>query len=136
MASIFAQMGYDGMFFGRLDHEDKRNRMETRNPEFVWHGSANLGSRKIIFFSIRQSEAKSLNRFQGDKSDLFTGVLYNNYGPPPGFCFDVLCADEPIIDDKWSPDNNVNRRVSVEHVECESVKNIKYQRQSQGRRLF
>ncbi|XP_037040043.1 lysosomal alpha-mannosidase isoform X1 [Bradysia coprophila] len=89
MASIFAQMGYDGLFFGRLDHEDKRNRLVTRKPEFVWHGSANLG----------------------ENADLFTGVLFNNYGPPPGFCFDVLCADEPIIDDKWSPDNNVNRRV-------------------------
>lgn len=45
MASIFAQMGYDGLFFGRLDHEDKLNRMQTKNPEFVWHGSANLGKK-------------------------------------------------------------------------------------------
>lgn len=44
MASIFAQMGYDGLFFGRLDHEDKRTRLATQKPEFVWHGSANLGS--------------------------------------------------------------------------------------------
>lgn len=57
---------------------------------------------------------------EGEKSDLFTGVLFNNYGPPPGFCFDVLCADEPIIDDKWSPDNNVNRRVSLDVVVTES----------------
>ncbi|KAJ6645895.1 Lysosomal alpha-mannosidase, partial [Pseudolycoriella hygida] len=89
MASIFAQMGYDGLFFGRLDFEDKVHRMRRRNPEFVWHGSANLG----------------------EKSDLFTGVLFNNYSPPPGFCFDVLCSDEPIIDDKSSPDYNVDRRV-------------------------
>lgn len=47
MASIFAQMGYDGLFFGRLDFEDKMSRMETRRPEFVWHGSANLGT--ILF---------------------------------------------------------------------------------------
>lgn len=43
MASIFAQMGYDGLFFGRLDYQDKLSRMESRKPEFVWHGSANLG---------------------------------------------------------------------------------------------
>lgn len=48
MASIFAQMGYDGLFFGRLDHEDKVSRMESRKPEFVWHGSANLGMNKYI----------------------------------------------------------------------------------------
>lgn len=51
MASIFAQMGYDGLFFGRLDHEDKVSRLETRKPEFVWHGSANLGMKMILFTS-------------------------------------------------------------------------------------
>ena len=35
----------------------------------------------------------------GSGSDLFTGVLFNNYGPPPGFCWDLLCNDEPIMDD-------------------------------------
>lgn len=90
MASMFAQMGYDGMFFGRLDYQDKSKRLLTKSAEMIWHGSANLG----------------------EKSDLFTGALYNNYGPPPGFCFDILCSDEPIIDNKWSPDNNVVQRVS------------------------
>lgn len=46
-----------------------------------------------------------------DDSDLFTGALYNHYSPPPGFCYDVLCNDEPIIDDKYSPDYNVDSRV-------------------------
>lgn len=48
----------------------------------------------------------------GKSSNLFTGALYNQYQPPPGFCFDILCADEPIIDGKHSPENNVKRRVS------------------------
>lgn len=61
------------------------------------------------------------NGFKGEKSDLFTGVLFNNYGPPPGFCFDVLCADEPIIDDKWSPDNNVDKKVSLHNNETEVI---------------
>lgn len=56
----------------------------------IWRGSANLG----------------------EVSDLFTGVLFNNYGPPPGFCFDILCADEPMIDDRRSRDYNIDRRVS------------------------
>lgn len=90
-ASLFAQMGYDGLFFGRLDYQDKSRRMEHRELEMVWHGSANLG----------------------DSGKLFTGVLYNNYGPPPGFCFDILCADEPIIDGYRNPENNVDKRVSA-----------------------
>ncbi|XP_030387439.1 lysosomal alpha-mannosidase-like isoform X2 [Scaptodrosophila lebanonensis] len=91
MASMFANMGFDGMFFGRLDYQDKDNRLMTKTPEMIWHGSANLG----------------------ETSDLFTGALFNNYQAPAGFCFDILCADQPIIDGKHSPDNNVKERVDT-----------------------
>lgn len=46
MASMFAQMGFDGMFFGRLDYQDKDERLMTQKPEMIWHGSANLGESK------------------------------------------------------------------------------------------
>lgn len=52
----------------------------------------------------------------GGASDIFTGVLYNTYSPPPGFCFDVLCDDEPIVDDPQSPIYNVDQRVSALHI--------------------
>lgn len=84
-------MGYDGLFLGRIDYQDKSHRLTNKNAEMIWHASDNLG----------------------EKGDLFTGVLYNTYSPPPGFCFDILCADEPIIDDKRSTEYNVERRVSV-----------------------
>lgn len=61
-----------------------------------------------------------------EDSDLFTGALYNNYGPPNGFCFDILCDDEPIIDNKHSPDYNVDRRVRILHSNnllCKSFSN-------------
>ncbi|XP_037957691.1 lysosomal alpha-mannosidase isoform X2 [Teleopsis dalmanni] len=89
MASMFAQMGFDGLFFGRLDYQDKDERLMNKKGEMIWRASANLG----------------------EPAHLFTGVLYNQYQPPPGFCFDILCADEPIIDGKHSPDNNVKKRV-------------------------
>ncbi|KAH8287905.1 hypothetical protein KR018_006962 [Drosophila ironensis] len=91
MASMFAQMGFDGMFFGRLDYQDKDERLMTKNAEMIWHGSANLG----------------------EQSDLFSGALYNNYQAPDGFCFDILCSDTPIIDGKHSPDNNVKEKVDA-----------------------
>lgn len=43
MASIFAQMGYDGLFFGRLDYQDLENRLKTQTPEMIWKASENLG---------------------------------------------------------------------------------------------
>ncbi|XP_076763477.1 lysosomal alpha-mannosidase II isoform X2 [Xylocopa sonorina] len=90
-ASLFAQLGFDGMFFGRLDYQDKISRLRNQSMEFIWKGSANLGSR----------------------ANLFTVALYNNYSPPPGFCYDLLCNDEPIIDDPESPDYNVKTRVET-----------------------
>ncbi|XP_071052267.1 lysosomal alpha-mannosidase [Onthophagus taurus] len=89
MASMFSQMGYDGLLLGRIDYQDKSFKFETKSPEFVWRATDSLGN----------------------NTDLFTTVMYNTYGPPPGFCFDTLCDDEPIIDNKKSPDYNVDKRV-------------------------
>ncbi|XP_045601316.2 lysosomal alpha-mannosidase isoform X1 [Procambarus clarkii] len=88
-ASLFAQMGFDGLFFGRLDHDDKSTRWAEKTMEMVWQGSQNLGK----------------------SAWLFTGVLPNGYGPPSGFCFDILCNDDPIMDDRRLHDYNVNEKV-------------------------
>ncbi|CAH2265604.1 jg6261, partial [Pararge aegeria aegeria] len=87
-ASLLAAMGYDGLFLGRIDYQDKGARLSQKRMEMIWRGDDNLGN----------------------SSDLFTGVLFNTYSPPPGFCFDVLCDDEPIIDDPDSPMFNVDAR--------------------------
>ena len=68
-------MGFDGFFFGRIDYDDKKHRLQSKRMEMVWRGSESLGS----------------------STDLFTGVLYNGYGFPGGFCFDRACADQPIM---------------------------------------
>ncbi|XP_041364286.1 lysosomal alpha-mannosidase-like [Gigantopelta aegis] len=89
-ASIFAQFGFDALFFGRLHYQDKAKRLNTTTLEMVWHGSPqNLG----------------------EKSDLFTGVNYNLYNAPDGFCYDIHCDDPPIMDDERMHDYNVNETV-------------------------
>lgn len=85
-------MCYDGLFLGRIDYQDKMERLTHKNGEMVWKASDSLSS-----------------------SDLFTGVLYNTYSPPPGFCFDILCADEPIVDDRNSPEYNVDKKVILKN---------------------
>ncbi|XP_020290943.1 lysosomal alpha-mannosidase [Pseudomyrmex gracilis] len=90
-ASLFAQMGFDGMLFGRIDYQDKSKRLSEQSMEFVWKSSPSLGKR----------------------ANLFTAAMYNTYSPPPGFCFDVLCTDEPLIDDPDSPDFNINKKVEL-----------------------
>ncbi|XP_059093937.1 lysosomal alpha-mannosidase-like [Tigriopus californicus] len=88
-ANLFAQMGFDGLFFGRLDYADKAQRLKTKTMEMIWKGSDSLGK----------------------SSWLFTGALFNGYSPPRGFCFDIFCDDEPIMDNPRLHDYNVNRRV-------------------------
>ncbi|XP_037711114.1 lysosomal alpha-mannosidase [Drosophila subpulchrella] len=88
MASIFAQMGYNGQFFARMDYLDKLKRLLYQEMEMIWQSSEYLKN-----------------------SNIFTGMLYNHYSAPPGFCFDINCQDAPIIDGE-SYDNNVDQRVS------------------------
>jgi hypothetical protein len=42
-ASLFAQMGFDAFFFGRIDYHDHIIRSENQQLEFVWRGSSSLG---------------------------------------------------------------------------------------------
>ncbi|XP_068670671.1 lysosomal alpha-mannosidase-like isoform X1 [Montipora foliosa] len=89
-ASIFSQMSFDGFFFGRIDYQDKDLRLEQQRMELVWRGSRSLAQ----------------------KSDIFTGVLYNGYNPPKGFCYDQFCADPPVQDDPNLFDLNVKETVA------------------------
>ena len=53
--------------------------------------------------------------YTGNDGSLFTGVNYNLYQAPDGFCFDILCGDEPIIDNVKSKEYNVQQRVIIFH---------------------
>ncbi|XP_029772977.1 lysosomal alpha-mannosidase isoform X1 [Suricata suricatta] len=90
-ASLFAQMGFDGFFFGRLDYQDKQLRKEKLEMEQVWRASASL---------------------KPPVADLFTSVLPNMYNPPENLCWDTLCADKPFVEDRRSPEYNAEELVS------------------------
>jgi hypothetical protein len=40
---IVLKMGFDGLFFARLDYQDNDQRNNTKTMEMIWKGSANLG---------------------------------------------------------------------------------------------
>ncbi|XP_061130848.1 lysosomal alpha-mannosidase [Syngnathus typhle] len=86
-ASMFAQMGYDGFFFGRVDYQDRYRRMRAKEQELLWRASDSLAP---------------------PTADLFTGILPNGYNPPEGFCWDQSCDDPPIKDDPDLEDYNVD----------------------------
>lgn len=47
-ASLFARMGFDGLFIGRLDYQDKISRLTNKSAEMIWESSANLGKHDSV----------------------------------------------------------------------------------------
>ena len=90
-ASLFSMMSFDGFFFGRIDRQDMAKRLQEQRMEMVWRGSRNFEK----------------------ATQIFTGVLYYLYMPPPGFCYAWYCTDQPIMDDPRLFDVNVKEKVDA-----------------------
>ncbi|RMB90070.1 hypothetical protein DUI87_33525 [Hirundo rustica rustica] len=88
------RMGYDGLFLGRVDHQDKWVRLQRRELELLWRGSSSL-------------EPPQADIFTGEVTALSPGILPNVYDPPAGLCWDQLCADAPLVDGD-GPERNVD----------------------------
>ncbi|CAN6472468.1 unnamed protein product [Victoria cruziana] len=87
---LSAEVGFDSLFFARIDYQDRQRRRHHKNLEFVWQGSKTFRS----------------------SSQVFTGVFPNgNYEPPENFYFEVN-DNSPIVQDDVSLfDYNVHERV-------------------------
>lgn len=77
--------GMDAVYFGRIDYQDLLLRRNESRCEGLWNPNGNAGQEK-------DDEQADSTIFWG-----LTGSYGGNYNPPPGFCFDVLCDDEPLV---------------------------------------
>ncbi len=85
-ASMFSQMGMQAFFFARIDYQDKNLRLNQKAMEMIWRPK----------------------QYNEDKSTyVFTHVNYYHYSPPPGFCFDIRCTNEPVKDNPDLGDYNL-----------------------------
>lgn len=85
-----AEVGFDSLFFGRIDYQDRAKRKGEKGLEVIWQGSKSLGS----------------------SAQIFAGAFPENYEPPSGFYFEVN-DDSPIVQDDISLfDYNVQERVN------------------------
>ncbi len=94
------------MFLSRIDFQDFDERKVNKNLEMVWSGNNNLGkSNKFITLDISSNSPKKMQLLEiipltGFDGKLFTGVLFDHYAAPRGFCFDEKthrgCHDESI----------------------------------------
>jgi len=51
------QVGFDSLFFGRIDYQDRAKRKKEKSLEVIWQGSKSLGSSAQVniekcFFSL------------------------------------------------------------------------------------
>ena len=78
--ALFADMGMEAMFVGRLDFEDKQKRLEDLTMEFIW---------------------EPFSKDRGETQQIFFHNMYDHYYPPPGFSWctnNCPMYDEPIVD--------------------------------------
>jgi hypothetical protein len=74
---LTAAVGMDAVYFGRIDHQDRALRRNASECEGLWNATKHWN--RPVFWGL-------------------TGSYGGNYGPPgEGFCFDVLCRDEPLV---------------------------------------
>ncbi|XP_073018225.1 probable alpha-mannosidase At5g13980 isoform X1 [Primulina eburnea] len=87
-----AEVGFDSLFFARIDYQDRAKRSSDKTLEVIWQGSQSRGS----------------------SSQIFTGAFYaGNYEPPTGFYFEID-SDSPVVQDDMDLfDYNVQERVDA-----------------------
>ncbi|XP_047167548.1 probable alpha-mannosidase At5g13980 isoform X2 [Vigna umbellata] len=85
-----AEVGFDSLFFARIDYQDRAKRKDEKTLEVVWRGSKSFGS----------------------SSQIFSGAFPENYEPPSNFYYEVN-DDSPIVQDDVNLfDYNVPERVN------------------------
>ncbi|XP_010246825.1 PREDICTED: alpha-mannosidase isoform X2 [Nelumbo nucifera] len=89
-----AELGFDSLYFARIDYQDREKRKEDKSLEVVWRGSKTFGS----------------------SSEIFTSAFPVHYGPPTGFHFEVNDDSSPdsapVQDNPHLFDYNVEQRVN------------------------
>ncbi|XVF08603.1 hypothetical protein REPUB_Repub07fG0017200 [Reevesia pubescens] len=87
---LSAEVGFDSLFFARIDYQDRAKRKDEKSLEVVWRGSRSLGS----------------------SAQIFAGAFPENYEPPSNFYYEIN-DDSPIVQDNMELfDYNVPERVN------------------------
>ncbi|CAL0305214.1 unnamed protein product [Lupinus luteus] len=86
-----AEVGFDSLFFARIDYQDRAKRKDEKTLEVVWQGSKSLGY----------------------TAQIFSGAFPNNYEPPTSNFYFEVNDDSPVVqDDVDLFDYNVPDRVN------------------------
>jgi Glycosyl hydrolases family 38 N-terminal domain len=45
-------VGFDALYFSRIDYQDRAKRKDTKSLEVIWRGSKSLGSSADVYFCL------------------------------------------------------------------------------------
>ena len=93
-AALFGPLsGIDGIFFARIDYQDKDRRVADKELEMVWRASLALG----------------------EPAQVFAGAFAPGYGygPPNGFCWDRGCRNAQVQNNRSLPGYNLDTFVDA-----------------------
>ena len=94
-ALLSAEVGFDALFFGRIDYQDFNLRAANKEMQFLWAPSPSLGPDAKVWTEV---------------------ALDGNYNPPDTFCWDVLCGNEDFNEQVQDRDDlfdkNIDERVA------------------------
>ena len=86
------KVGFDALYFGRIDYQDRQKRKASCDCEGLWNGNSNHKS----------SDHQFQDDIESDKTVFWglTGSYNGQYGPPQGICFDPNCDETytPLIE--------------------------------------
>jgi len=82
---LTSKVGFDALYFGRIDYQDLEIRKLRKDCEGLWDPSKKRNN-------DNDAETQSNAVFWG-----LTGSYGGNYGAPSGFCFDVNCKEDNDI---------------------------------------
>lgn len=82
------KMGFDALYFGRIDYQDLELRRATKECEGLWNAFGGTSTTT----SSSSSKGENENMDEGSIFWGLTGSYMGNYGSPGGYCLDVNCG--------------------------------------------
>lgn len=104
MGTLFALMGMDSWFFGRIDYQDRALRQQNQQMEVIMRPSKSLGDNVDIFTGVMNGYGgwwmRGLHSTASRSLMCSSSCLILTKGPIGGFDFDIFSSD-PKMNVSW-----------------------------------
>ena len=108
------KVGFNALYFGRIDYQDLEFRQTTQQCEGLWNTRTTTPTTPANTSTAPATKTNTLNTINVDDSNTrdadtkedgtvfwgLTGSYGGNYGAPGGYCFDINCGNRKSLIDQ------------------------------------